>query len=129
MDQVADVIRTSHGQAPGRNGWLAERLSMGTESAVARHTSEIFRGERPQVKPFYYTLIAKVLVTLFPQPLPMFRGGYLLTEFPDKVLLRLTGTREEQRKTIDAQRFGIDPFTVKFTTKTTPVINRFLLSQ
>ena len=44
-----------------RNGWLAERLSMGTESAVARYTSEFFRGERPQVKPFHDKLIAKVL--------------------------------------------------------------------
>ena len=44
-----------------RNGWLAERLSMGTESAVARYTSEFFRGERQQVAPFYEKLIAKVL--------------------------------------------------------------------
>ncbi|MCZ6672504.1 MAG: transposase [Verrucomicrobia bacterium] len=44
-----------------RNGWLAERLSMGTESAVARYTSEFFRGEREQVAPIYDKLMTRIL--------------------------------------------------------------------
>ncbi|MCB1123149.1 MAG: hypothetical protein KJT03_16465 [Verrucomicrobiae bacterium] len=54
--------------------------------------------------------------------------GYFLPEFSDKVLLLLTGAREGERKTIDDQRFRIDPFTVKITPQSPPDISRFLLS-
>jgi len=44
-----------------RNAWLAQHLAMGTESAVARYTSEFFRGKRQQVSQVYGRLNAKVL--------------------------------------------------------------------
>jgi len=44
-----------------RNGWLADRLGMGTESAVARYCSEFFRGETSRAATGYQTLITKVL--------------------------------------------------------------------
>ncbi len=43
-----------------RNGWLAERLEMGTEYAVSRYVSEMLAGKREFAKEFYDTLIAKV---------------------------------------------------------------------
>ncbi len=43
-----------------RNGWLADRLGMGAESAVARYCSEFFRGERCAASSVYKRLIAKV---------------------------------------------------------------------
>jgi len=44
-----------------RNGRLADRLGMGTESAVARYCSEFFRGETSRAAKGYQTLITKVL--------------------------------------------------------------------
>ncbi|MDQ8205575.1 transposase, partial [Pelagicoccus sp. SDUM812003] len=43
-----------------RNGWLAERLNMGAESAVARYCSEFFRGGRTGALSHYRLLISKV---------------------------------------------------------------------
>lgn len=44
-----------------RNGWLAERLNMGAESAVARYCSEFFRGGRSGARHAYERLNAGVL--------------------------------------------------------------------
>lgn len=44
-----------------RNGWLAEKLNMGTESSVARYCSEFLRGERQGATPHYQLIITKVL--------------------------------------------------------------------
>jgi len=44
-----------------RNGWLAERLGMGTQSAVARCSSELFRGERNAAEKDMKILMTKVL--------------------------------------------------------------------
>ena len=43
-----------------RNGWLAERLGMGSEYAVSRYVSELFSGKRREAKQLYKTIIAKV---------------------------------------------------------------------
>lgn len=44
-----------------RNGWLAEKLGMGTESAVARYSSEFSRGERRNPMQVFEVLRARVL--------------------------------------------------------------------
>ena len=44
-----------------RNGWLAERLQMGSESSVARYVSEFLRGKRALAQPFFDRLVTRVL--------------------------------------------------------------------
>ena len=44
-----------------RNGWLADRLMMGTESSVARYVSEFLRSQRPSAQSDYDILTTEVL--------------------------------------------------------------------
>jgi putative transposase len=43
-----------------RNGWLADRLAMGTEFAVSRYVSEMQKGQRKEAEKQFEELIAKV---------------------------------------------------------------------
>ncbi|MDE0768095.1 MAG: hypothetical protein OSB19_06855 [Opitutaceae bacterium] len=43
-----------------RNGWLAERLDMGSDSGVSRYVSQMQSGEREGAKELFERIIAKI---------------------------------------------------------------------
>lgn len=43
-----------------RNGWLAERLAMGSESGVSRYVSQMLQGKRPEALKSYERLMTKI---------------------------------------------------------------------
>ncbi len=54
---IAGVLKQKH---LCRNGWLAERLDMGTGSSVSRYVGEMLEGKRVKAKRLYDKLFSKV---------------------------------------------------------------------